>query len=92
MDIQQIREKPTFRGKGVGLMPTLDEVFTRFPKQSFLIHIKSDNPKEGELLAEYLSKLPDHRLKNLAVYGGDKPIATLKEKLPELCVLCQWLH
>lgn len=35
-----------FRGKGVGLMPTLDEVLVAFPKQSFLIHIKSDDPLE----------------------------------------------
>lgn len=76
-----------FRGKGVGLMPTLDEVLSRFPEHSFLIHIKSDDPREGEVLAEYLNKLPDHRLKKLAVYGGDKPIAALKEKLPELRVM-----
>src|SRR4051794_35887872 len=43
-----------FRGKGIGLMPTLDEVFEHFPEESFLIHIKSNDPKEGELLAEYL--------------------------------------
>lgn len=76
-----------FRGKGVGLMPTLDEVLSHFPDQSFLINIKSDDPKEGELLAEYLSKFPEERLKKLAVYGGDRPIRTLKEKLPQLRVM-----
>jgi hypothetical protein len=30
-----------FRGKGVGLMPSLDEVLTRFPDREFLIDIKS---------------------------------------------------
>ena len=76
-----------FRGKGVGLMPTIDEVLTHFPEQSFLIHIKSNDPMEGEYLAQYLNKLPESRLSNLAVYGGDKPIAALKEKLPDLRVM-----
>jgi len=76
-----------FRGKGVGFMPTLDEVMSYFPEQSFLIHIKSNDPNDGEHLSDYLTKFPDSRLKNLSVYGGDKPIASLKEKLPELRVM-----
>lgn len=77
-----------FRGKGVGLMPTLDEVMKHFPpSRSFLIHIKSDDPKEGKLLAAYLQNLPKDRLKNLAVYGGDQPIEVLKQKLPSLKVM-----
>ncbi|WP_227938789.1 glycerophosphodiester phosphodiesterase family protein [Alkalihalobacillus deserti] len=76
-----------FRGKGIGLMPTLEEVLSHFPEQSFLIHIKSNGPNEGEHLSNYLTKVPDSRLKNLSVYGGDKPILSLKEKLPELRVM-----
>lgn len=76
-----------FRGKGVGLMPSLDEVLTHFPDESFLIHIKSDDPEEGIQLAEVLKKLPENRLKQLTVYGGDRPIATIKEELPELRVM-----
>ena len=40
-----------FRGKGIGLMPTLDEVLARFPDRRFLINIKSDDVSEGERLA-----------------------------------------
>jgi glycerophosphoryl diester phosphodiesterase len=77
-----------FRGKGVGLMPALDEVMNYFPPtRSFLIHIKSNDPKEGELLADYLKNLPQDRLNRLAVYGGDKPIETLKQRLPNLKVM-----
>ena len=76
-----------FRGKGIGLMPSLDEVMARFPDKSFLIHIKSDDPMEGKLLARYLSKFPAKRLRELAVYGGDKPIAALHESLPQLRVM-----
>ncbi|KXH78340.1 glycerophosphodiester phosphodiesterase family protein [Sporosarcina sp. HYO08] len=76
-----------FRGKGVGLMPSLEEVLSFFPEESFLIHIKSDDPEEGIQLAQFLSKLPNEHLKQLTVYGGDQPIQSLKEKLPELRVM-----
>jgi glycerophosphoryl diester phosphodiesterase len=76
-----------FRGKGVGLMPSLDEVLTHFPAESFLIHIKSDDPEEGVQLAEFLRKLPAKRLAQLTVYGGDQPIETIKEEIPNLRVM-----
>ncbi len=76
-----------FRGKGIGLMPSLDEVLNYFPDRSFLIHIKSDDKHEGEVLADYLQKIPEDRLTMLTVYGGDRSIAELKEKLPNLRVM-----
>jgi glycerophosphoryl diester phosphodiesterase len=76
-----------FRGKGVGLMPSLDEVLTHFPAEYFLIHIKSDDPEEGVQLAEFLRKLPAKRLAQLTVYGGDQPIETIKEEIPNLRVM-----
>jgi glycerophosphoryl diester phosphodiesterase len=76
-----------FRGKGVGLMPTLGEVFAAFPTESLLIHIKSNDPQEGLQLAEFLAELPQERLRKLAVYGGDEPITVLQEKLPDLRVM-----
>ena len=76
-----------FRGKGVGLMPSLDEVLAYFPERSFLIHVKSNDPKEGELLAQYLSKFPVERLNQLAVYGGDQPIAAVHAMLPDLRIV-----
>ncbi|WP_142321565.1 glycerophosphodiester phosphodiesterase, partial [Bacillus thuringiensis] len=76
-----------FRGKGTNLMPTLDEVLTYFPDRSFLIHIKSDDENEGIQLATYLKKLPAKRLDQLTVYGGDKPIAAIKERIPSLRIM-----
>jgi glycerophosphoryl diester phosphodiesterase len=76
-----------FRGKGVGMMPSLDEVLAHFPEQSFLIHVKSNDPEEGKQLARYLSALPETRLKQLAVYGGDQPIEALREELPQVRVM-----
>jgi glycerophosphoryl diester phosphodiesterase len=76
-----------FRGKGIGLMPSLDEVLSYFPERPFLLHIKSNDAKEGEQLAQVLAKLPEERLSLLSVYGGDEPIAALKAKLPSLRVM-----
>lgn len=53
--------------KGVRLMPSLDEVLARFPDRSFLIHVKSNDPKEEELLAQYLSRFSAKLLNQFAV-------------------------
>ncbi|MCC3375189.1 glycerophosphodiester phosphodiesterase family protein [Cohnella sp. REN36] len=71
-----------FRGQGVGLMPSLEEVLSRFPDEELLIHIKSNDPEEGRQLARYFATLPASRVDQLAVYGGDEPIAALKDELP----------
>jgi glycerophosphoryl diester phosphodiesterase len=73
-----------FRGKGIGMMPTLDEVLQNFGGKELLIHIKSNDPKEGGLLAEYIKTYPKSTLSQLSFYGGDEPIASLKEKMPSI--------
>lgn len=73
-----------FRGKGVGLMPSLDEVLAAFPGKRFLINIKSNDANEGALLAARLAHVSPERLELLMAYGGDQPIAALKERLPQL--------
>lgn len=76
-----------FRGKGVGLMPSLTEVFTQFPDHSFLIHIKSSEPEEGKLLAQYLDKLSPKQKELITVYGDNEPVAAFKELMPEIPVM-----
>lgn len=73
-----------FRGQGVGLMPSLTEVLDHFPERSFLIHIKSNNSQDGEKLAQFLAGLPENRLNQLAVYGGNQPISVLQKTMPSL--------
>ncbi|MFC7441618.1 glycerophosphodiester phosphodiesterase family protein [Laceyella putida] len=73
-----------FRGKGVGLMPSLDEVLSAFPDRSLLIHVKSNDPDEGTKLAQRLASLPADRLHLITVYGGNEPIAALEKQLPQL--------
>lgn len=71
-----------FRGRGVGLMPTLAEVLETFPERSFLINIKSNDPDEGAKLAAFLNAFPAERRANLMAYGGDRPIAILRAAVP----------
>jgi glycerophosphoryl diester phosphodiesterase len=78
-----------FRGKGVGLMPTLDEVLARFPDKRLLINVKSDDPAEGDMLAARLAQLAPERRALLAAYGGERPMARLRDKLPDLPVMSQ---
>ncbi|WP_376704506.1 glycerophosphodiester phosphodiesterase family protein [Mesorhizobium sp. ISC25] len=76
-----------FRGKSVGMMPSLDEVLQRFPNRRFNINIKSNDPKEGEMLAAWLATLTPAERANLTVYGGDRPIEAVKAALPDMHTL-----
>ncbi len=76
-----------FRGKGVGLMPSLDEVLATFPGKRFLINIKSNDPHEGDLLADRLLRLPPEQRARLMAYGGDRPVTRLHERIPEMRVV-----
>lgn len=73
-----------FRGQGTGLMPTLDEVLARFPDKRFLIHVKSNDLAEGEMLEKRLAALEPHQLEKLMVYGGDRPVAVVRARLPNI--------
>jgi glycerophosphoryl diester phosphodiesterase len=69
------------RGKGIGLLPSLDEVLAAFPDKRFLIHIKSNDPAEGKKLASRLQSLPREQLQRLMVYGGALPVAEVRAQL-----------
>lgn len=69
-----------FRGKGIGLMPSLEEVFKEFPDKELLIHIKIDDVKAGEVLWGYLREMDKDRLSKITIYGDNAPIQYLKEQ------------
>jgi glycerophosphoryl diester phosphodiesterase len=76
-----------FRGRGLGMMPSLDEVLAAFPDRRFLIHIKSNDAEEGEQLALHLTALPPARRAQLVVYGGNLPIERFRQHLPDMRTL-----
>jgi glycerophosphoryl diester phosphodiesterase len=69
------------RGNGVGLMPELSEVFTILPNGGFLVNFKSDESREGEMLATLVDKHPEWRSLVWGVYGGDRPTFTAAKRL-----------
>jgi len=73
-----------FRGKGVGMMPTLDEVLASFPDKRRLVNVKSRDPSEGEKLAAVLNGLPAGRRRQIMVYGGDEPIEAIRRLAPDV--------
>jgi glycerophosphoryl diester phosphodiesterase len=62
-------------------MPSLDEVLDAFPDKRLLIHIKSNDPGEGQQLAARLKSLPHEQLQRLMIYGGALPVAAARQRL-----------
>jgi glycerophosphoryl diester phosphodiesterase len=73
-----------FRGRGVGLMPSLAEILATFPDRSFVIDVKSNDPEEGMLLAERLAELAAARKGEIMVYGGARSVNVIRERLPHI--------
>ncbi|MCP4657514.1 MAG: glycerophosphodiester phosphodiesterase, partial [bacterium] len=73
-----------FRGQGVGMMPSLEQVLATFPDRGFLIDVKSNDADEGRLLAERLEELTPGREGEIAVTGGSRPVGVIRERLPHI--------
>ncbi len=71
-----------FRGRGVGMMPSLEQVLVTFPDRSFLIDVKSNDKEMGRLLAERLAELTAGREGEIAVTGGPRAVGIIRERLP----------
>lgn len=72
-----------FRGKGVGMMPSLSEVLTTFPDHQFLINFKSRDTTEADRLFAYLRR---HNLPidaRLMTYGHAAPVNRIRQLAPQ---------
>ncbi|MDR0378505.1 MAG: glycerophosphodiester phosphodiesterase [Candidatus Accumulibacter sp.] len=69
------------RGRGVGLMPELREVFTALPGGRFLVNFKSREAREGDMLAALMDEHPEWRSAVWGIYGGDEPTFRAAELL-----------
>lgn len=67
------------RGTGVGLMPTLPEVFARFPDGKFLINFKSRRVEEATALIALLDSNPEWQDNVFGTYGGSEPTWVMME-------------
>lgn len=73
-----------FRGLGIGLMPSLDEVLAAVPDRRLLVNIKSRDTDEGHRLALRLRTLADDARSRIAVYGDDAPVGAVRAALPDV--------
>lgn len=73
-----------FRGQGIGLLPTLAQVFSAFPGKRFLVNFKSNNAEEGHQLVRFLTTNPQWRANVWSVYGGDNPTRATNTAIPDL--------
>lgn len=74
------------RGKGIGLLPTVPEVFTAFPGRELKIDVKRDDRADADAIVAFLTTLPAERLSTVTVTGGDVAVAAVSGKLPQVRV------
>jgi glycerophosphoryl diester phosphodiesterase len=75
------------RGKGIGLMVSIEEVFNTFPDKKFLIHIKDGGDKIGPVLVNVLLTLERSTIEKISVYGNDVALNLLRENFPDMKIL-----
>lgn len=66
------------RGTGVGMMPSLTDVFDADLGGQYLVNFKSNRAEEGTALVDFLSN-ETYRDQVYGVYGGDRPTAAAIE-------------
>ncbi|MBE0386348.1 glycerophosphodiester phosphodiesterase family protein [Pseudoalteromonas luteoviolacea] len=71
-----------FRGKGVGLIPSLDEVLAHFPQHAFLLNMKTAGPEAIEVLGSYLNKLSSEQRSRLSFIGMQSIAEAINEEFP----------
>lgn len=71
-----------FRGKGTGMITTLEEVLRTFPTQKFLIDHKDGSIATAELLAGIIRTLPEKQQKLVYYWGPDETYEYLKTRTP----------
>ena len=77
-----------FRGKGVGMLPSFDEVLDQLGHNSLMINFKANDAREAEmLLAAFARAGIDPNDPRFGFYGKDKPIAVIRAKAPKAWAL-----
>lgn len=71
-----------FRGRGVGLMPSLEDVLVTFPAGRFLIDIKAGSAADGKRLGVRLAALQSGRSGAIWVYGRPAVVEAVTQAAP----------
>lgn len=75
-----------FRGDGIGMMPEIKDVLSTFPDHRFLVNFKSNEEREGDMLAALVAEYPEWRDAVWGAYGGDAPTFRAGELIDNLAV------
>jgi glycerophosphoryl diester phosphodiesterase len=71
------------RGKGVGMMRSLDEILDAFPGKGFIIDVKFGNdPDLWTRLTTYLARRDIEDQRRLVVFGAARGVDSLRVRLP----------
>lgn len=76
-----------FRGKGIGLMPTLDEVLTKFPDKTFMIDHKDWDGASINILIQLLKKYPEEQRSRIYLWSNPEHLKTVQLNFPEMNAL-----
>lgn len=71
------------RGSGVGMMPTLGELLSAFPRGKFLIDHKDGTMDSAEILASILQSLTDEQRRLISYWGPERCLKHIQRELPE---------
>jgi glycerophosphoryl diester phosphodiesterase len=72
------------RGRGVGLLPSLPEVFAAFPGRSFVLDIKDGGAEVGDRVADLLDGLDPELAPELVATGGGAATQRLQQRRPRI--------
>jgi glycerophosphoryl diester phosphodiesterase len=74
-----------FRGKGVGMIRTLDEILKQFPNKRFLIDNKSGNDIEvAQMIVDSLLRLPEEQQRNIFLWAQDEAYEYIHAAIPDV--------
>jgi glycerophosphoryl diester phosphodiesterase len=73
-----------FRGKGMGLMPSLEEVLAAFPDKQLLINQKDNSRRTAALLGAQINSLPAGQRNRILFFGNAAPYEQLHQVSPEV--------
>jgi glycerophosphoryl diester phosphodiesterase len=75
------------RGKGIGLMVSIEDVFRAYPDREFLIHIKDGGHEIGPILLNFLETLDESAIGKISAYGNDLALDLLRDHYTQMKIL-----
>ena len=72
------------RGKGIGLMPSLEDVLDHFPLKGFVINVKNNDRNEAVRLGDALVARGPQEVQRLLIFGGSDAVDAVRKAHPSI--------